>query len=246
MSPTSSSNPFAGRKALSATLRTTSLPSGAVPPSRRGWGGEQYGTARLNGKGQATRADVPPLRCRLAGTGPVAGDSADRVARRDASAHCRRRARPRRRGRRRCGGGQRQDAGAPSGAFAVDVTRASFPARQALARPSILRLAVRNTGARAVPEPGRDRGHRPAACRPGAVGLRHADRRAGLADPRRPVWVLDRGPRGGDTAYVDTWAFGALAPRRHAHRHLRASPPRAPGAGVSPGAWRRRSRATCG
>ena len=109
-----------------------------------------------------------------------------------------------------CGGGQRQDAGAPSGAFAVDVTRASFPARQSLARPSILRLAVRNTGARAVPnlavivatDPPRA-GQAPSAFATWIAG-------AGLADPRRPVWVLDRGPRGGDTAYVDTWAFGAL------------------------------------
>jgi len=51
-----------------------------------------------------------------------------------------------------CGGGERQDAGAPSGAFAVDVTRASFPARQSLARHSMLRLVVRNTGDRDVPD----------------------------------------------------------------------------------------------
>jgi hypothetical protein len=28
------------------------------------------------------------------------------------------------------------------------------------------------------------------------------------------VWIVDRGPAGGDTAYTNTWAMGALAPGR--------------------------------
>jgi hypothetical protein len=35
---------------------------------------------------------------------------------------------------------------------------------------------------------------------------------AGLADPERAVWVIDDGPRGGTTAYVNTWALGPLSP----------------------------------
>src|SRR3954453_22980709 len=31
-----------------------------------------------------------------------------------------------------------------------------------------------------------------------------------LADSSRPVWVLDRGPRGGDTAANNTWSVGSL------------------------------------
>jgi hypothetical protein len=109
-----------------------------------------------------------------------------------------------------CGGGERQDAGAPSGAFAVDVTRASFPARQSLARHSTLRLVVRNTGDRDVPDLAVTVATAPARAgqAPSAFGTRIAG--ADLADATRPVWVLDRGPQGGDTAYVDTWAFGGL------------------------------------
>jgi hypothetical protein len=33
-----------------------------------------------------------------------------------------------------------------------------------------------------------------------------------LADPSRPIWVLDQGPKGGDTAYTNTWAGGPLKP----------------------------------
>jgi len=111
-----------------------------------------------------------------------------------------------------CGGGERQDAGAPSGEFALDVVRATFPARQSLGQTSVLRLDVRNTGARPVP-------NLAVVVETATLGAR---RRTGaafgtavageaLADPTRPVWVLERGPDGGRTAYVGTWAFGELA-----------------------------------
>ena len=51
-----------------------------------------------------------------------------------------------------CGGGERQDADAPSGAFSLDVTDASFPEAQRVAEASTLRLDVANTGDRAVPD----------------------------------------------------------------------------------------------
>jgi hypothetical protein len=111
-----------------------------------------------------------------------------------------------------CGGDERQDADAPTGEFGLDVTRASFPARQSLAQPAVLRLAVRNTGHRAVP----DLSVTVATAARGHVG---ADTPAfgtavvgeGLADRTRPVWILDDGPAGGDTAYAGTWALGPLA-----------------------------------
>jgi hypothetical protein len=31
-----------------------------------------------------------------------------------------------------------------------------------------------------------------------------------VADPRRPVWIVDAPPRGTSTAYRDTWSFGPL------------------------------------
>ena len=96
-----------------------------------------------------------------------------------------------------------------------------------------MRLDVRNTGRRAVPDlavtvetarvgagrsraaAGEDAGGGTAGG--GAAGRPEASpcgrRRPALADAGRPVWVLDAEPAGGHTAYVGTWAFGPL-PRR--------------------------------
>jgi hypothetical protein len=108
-------------------------------------------------------------------------------------------------------GGTRQDANAPSGDFRVEVTRASFPARQAVAQATTLKLLVANRGDRAVPdlavtvetEPGQG-GRAPVA-----FGRSSGD--PTLADSSRPVWILDRGPAGGDSAYTNTWAVGPIA-----------------------------------
>lgn len=100
-----------------------------------------------------------------------------------------------------CGGGQRQDADEPSGTFQVDVVNASFPVKQHLAKPARFVIAVRNTDSKTVPNV--------------AVTLSSFSARseqAGLADPERAVWIIDAGPRGGDTANTDTWALGPLAP----------------------------------
>jgi hypothetical protein len=100
-----------------------------------------------------------------------------------------------------CGGGERQDAGEPSGTFQVAIVRASFPARQHLAKPEQFVIAVRNTGSRGVPD---------LAITLDSFASR--SQQAGLADPGRAVWIIEDGPRGGDTAYTNTWALGRLAP----------------------------------
>jgi hypothetical protein len=116
-----------------------------------------------------------------------------------------------------CGGGSRQDAGEPAGTFAVKVVNASFPATQSIARPTRLLLQVRNTGTRTVPDV--------------AITINSFDYTSNypeLADKKRPVWAIETGPGaaakppvetaevsargGGQTAYVNTWALGALAP----------------------------------
>src|SRR5262245_66604669 len=50
-----------------------------------------------------------------------------------------------------CGGGERQDADEPEGDFPVEITSATFPARQSLAERTNLKLAVENTGDEAIP-----------------------------------------------------------------------------------------------
>lgn len=100
-----------------------------------------------------------------------------------------------------CGSQERQDKNERAGTYTVDVTRASFPAKQHLARATVMRIAVKNTGSHALPDV--------------AVtvdGFTRRSKEAGLADPERPVWIVDDGPKGGSTAYVATWALDELRP----------------------------------
>ncbi len=114
-----------------------------------------------------------------------------------------------------CGGSQ-QDVHEPSGSDTLEVVKASFPAKQAVARPSVLTLTVRNAGQTAAPDV--------------SVAVRSFYYRSeypGLANRARPIWIVDSGPGatpatavntvpfdspGGDvTATTNIWAAGALA-----------------------------------
>jgi hypothetical protein len=109
-------------------------------------------------------------------------------------------------------GGTRQDASEPEGSFRVDVIDASFPAQQSIAGQATMRIRVRNADQRTVPDVAvtvQTKGARTGAA-PVAFAQSSADSR--LADPNRPIWVLDREPKGGTTAYSDTWALGPLKP----------------------------------
>ena len=109
-------------------------------------------------------------------------------------------------------GGERQDADAPTGTFEVDVTEASFPAEQSIASPAVLSLEVANGSDRTVPDLAVTVETRGAADgqAPAAFGQRSGD--PAMADSGRPVWVLDEGPAGGDSAYANTWTLGELVP----------------------------------
>jgi hypothetical protein len=114
-------------------------------------------------------------------------------------------------------GGTRQDADEASRGYAMEVTRASFPVRQRIARPTSFALQVRNAGAATVPNV--------------AVTLDsfyYTEHYPELAADKRPIWVIEQGPGpearppvqtqeiskpgGGQTVYVNTWALGPLAP----------------------------------
>jgi hypothetical protein len=108
-------------------------------------------------------------------------------------------------------GGSRQDANEPSGDFKVSVTRATFPAQQTLAQDAKLRIVVRNTDHRTLPNVAVTVETKPrAGAAPLAFGVADTDPR--LADPAKPVWVVDHGPIGGTTAMTNTWALGAMSP----------------------------------
>ena len=104
-----------------------------------------------------------------------------------------------------CGGGntvkgERQDKDEPSGTFKVDVVSASFPAKQHLARQARMVVEVRNADNRTIP-------NLAVTVEPGFTSRSN---RQDLADPNRPIWIVDDGPIGGGTAYTNTWALGAL------------------------------------
>jgi hypothetical protein len=110
-------------------------------------------------------------------------------------------------------GEERQDANEPKGRYKVEIVEADFPGRQKLAKDSDLRIVVKNADTKTIPNV--------------AVTVRGFDRRSsepGLADRERPVFVVNgvpaslggfadtkpAAPRGGETAFTDTWALGKL------------------------------------
>jgi hypothetical protein len=111
-------------------------------------------------------------------------------------------------------GDQRQDADAPSGTFSLDVTDATFPPEQRVAEASTMRLDVANTGDREVPDLAVTVETEPTTGGAAPVAFGTADDDPALAASARPVWVVDRGPAGGESAYVNTWTVGPLGSGR--------------------------------
>ena len=99
-----------------------------------------------------------------------------------------------------CGGGEAQDANEPSGNYEVEISKVSFPRRQGLGETSQLKITVQNVGQNEIPD-----------ITMTVNGLNYRTTEPGVADPVRPVWVINAGPINGTTAYVNTWALGPLA-----------------------------------
>ena len=109
-------------------------------------------------------------------------------------------------------GGERQDADEPEGEFTLEVVEASFPERQSIAERSTMRIEVRNTDDREIPNLAVTVETEPDGRGEAGVAFAQAGDDPRLADADRPVWVVDRGPEGGTTAYTNTWALGPLFP----------------------------------
>jgi hypothetical protein len=94
-------------------------------------------------------------------------------------------------------GGSSQDTHEPSGKFKVQVVESSFPSKQKLAKRSTMVIAIKNIDNRPLPNP--------------SVTIDSFNRNStqpNLADASRPVFIVNRGPRGGETANQATSAFG--------------------------------------
>ncbi len=109
-----------------------------------------------------------------------------------------------------CGGGTRQDADEPSGTFKVEIVRASFPKRQHIAEKVQLRLLVRNGDKQDLDNVAVTVATKAAVNADADVAFGQNERGQDLGSAARPIWVLDKGPEGGDTAYVNTWSAGVL------------------------------------
>ncbi len=125
-----------------------------------------------------------------------------------------------------CGSQPRQDANETEADYPVEVTVAEFAPKQRLAETTDLELAFRNSGDEAIPDlavtiyTGDEKAD-------GAFNVRSSQE--GLADPNRPVWILeneypkiveastaakdlDSEPTAGaETASTNTYTFGELA-----------------------------------
>ncbi len=114
-----------------------------------------------------------------------------------------------------CGGGSRQDSGEKEATYHVRVLASYFPVKQSIAKPTQMVLVVRNTGTTAVPN-----------LAVTVDSFNYASNYAELAANKRPIWVIEQGPGavatrpvesqevsppgGGQTAYTNTWALGAV------------------------------------
>jgi hypothetical protein len=105
-----------------------------------------------------------------------------------------------------------QDADEPKGEFTLDITKATFPAEQTVAQHSTMRLTVRNTDDRDLPNLAVTVETQPAAGGKAPTAFGQAENDVRLADPNRPVWIVDREPEGGESAYTNTWAMGRMFP----------------------------------
>ena len=96
-------------------------------------------------------------------------------------------------------GQDRQDENEAEGTYKVDVVSASFPGRQHLADEATLRIKIQNKDSRTIPN---------LAVTVDGFGQRRED--DGLADPERPVWILNEGPHNTSSALTNTWTAGPV------------------------------------
>jgi hypothetical protein len=141
-----------------------------------------------------------------------------------------------------CGGGaERQDVTEPAADFPVQVTRAEFPNRQQISRTQDLELEIRNVGDETIPDLAVTiyTGEEPAQ-EPFQIRLNQT----GLADPNRPVWILEEGyPKlltpgvdrseldespssGAESASTNTFRFGEVPPGKSKRIVWRLTPVR--------------------
>ena len=102
-------------------------------------------------------------------------------------------------------GAEKQDENEPEGDFKVDVVSASFPGRQHLADEANLRLEIRNSDSSEIPN---------LAVTVDGFGQRRDD--PTLADPERPIWIVNDAPRNSTPRSPTRGPSAAWTPGRRA------------------------------
>jgi len=121
-----------------------------------------------------------------------------------------------------CGGGSSSSFEESEGKYEMKVVEASFPTEQAVGQTSLMRITLRNTGDRAVPSAAVTVSVAGEEGQTSSLPFGIHDRQPGLAQPDRPVWVLEEGyPRaagattkrgGAGSASDKTFDLGGLKP----------------------------------
>jgi hypothetical protein len=109
-----------------------------------------------------------------------------------------------------CGGGDPQDANEPEGTYRLEVADASFPAEQGIAEATTMRIRVRNPEQRTIPNVAVTVETKGAKSGDGVTAFGQKSDDARLADADRPIWILDEEPKGGTSAYANTWSLGPM------------------------------------
>ena len=109
-----------------------------------------------------------------------------------------------------CGGGESQDANETEGTYRLEVADATFPAKQSIAEATTMRIRVRNPERRTVPNVAVTVETKGAKAGDGVTAFGQKSDDARLADSSRAIWILDEEPKGGTSAYSNTWSLGPL------------------------------------
>jgi hypothetical protein len=120
-----------------------------------------------------------------------------------------------------CGESSSSNSNEAAATYPVKVVTAEFPAKQRLGQTSLLRIGVRNTGRKTVPALTVNVSIAGKQGQSSSLPFGYRDPQPGLAQPDRPVWVLEQGfpkangsssPGGAESASRKTFDFGPLKP----------------------------------
>jgi hypothetical protein len=111
-----------------------------------------------------------------------------------------------------CGGGAKQDENEAAGTYRLEVVSASFPEDQRLAESATMKITVRNADDRVVPHIAVTVETAPESEGGASQAFARRVEDPQLADPSRPIWIVDSEPSEAQVAHTNTWALPRIKP----------------------------------